>query len=121
MRSPWWPPCGSGQMNTPGGENGVERRGELGVPVADEETETTSSLFQVGGEGAGNLGHPGVVGVGGDAQQMHDPAFDLDHEEDVVAAEQHGVDREEVGRQHTLGLGSEELCPGRAGSPRSGR
>ena len=48
-----------------GGDQGpsVERRGELGVPVADEEAETTTGIFESAGEVAGDLGHPEIVGV----------------------------------------------------------
>jgi hypothetical protein len=35
--------------------------------------------------------------------------MDLDHEQHVVATEQHGVDGEEVGGQDQLRLGMEEL------------
>ena len=87
------------------GEYSVERRGELGVPVADEEAETTTGIFESAGEVAGDLGHPEIVGVGGDAEEENHAAFDFDHEQDVAATQQHGVDREEVGRQHALRLG----------------
>lgn len=52
---------------------------------------------------------------------MDDPTFDLDHEEDVVALEEDGVDAEEVGREHSLGLGAQELGPTRTRSPRCRR
>jgi hypothetical protein len=35
----------------------------------------------------------------------------LDHEQDMQPLQQHRVHREEVHRQHTLGLGSQELPP----------
>jgi hypothetical protein len=42
-----------------------------------------------------------------------DPAGgDLDHEQHVQPLQEHGVHGEEVHRQHTLGLGVEELPPG---------
>ena len=74
-----------------------------------------------GAEVAGHLGHPGAVGVGGDAEEVDDAAFDFDHEQHVVAAQQHGVDGEEVGGHDALGLGAEELGPGRTSSPWRGR
>lgn len=44
---------------------------------------------------------------------MHDTPFDFDDEEHVVAAEDHGVDGEEVGGHDVLGLGTEKLGQGR--------
>jgi hypothetical protein len=43
----------------------------------------------------------------------------FDHDEDVEAAKEHGVDVGEVDRGDRVGLCGEELSPGRAGS--SGR
>ncbi len=59
--------------------------GELGIPVADEESEAAARVFEIGGEVAGHLGDPGIVGVGGDAEQVHPSPVDLDHEEHVEA------------------------------------
>ena len=42
------------------------------------------------------LCHPGAVGMGGDAGDVHAPALELDEEEDVQAAQAEGVDGEEV-------------------------
>jgi hypothetical protein len=39
------------------------------------------------------------------------PGRDLDHEQHVQAFEEHRVHREEVHRQHAIGLGSQELPP----------
>lgn len=66
-------------------EHGVEAGGELGVAVAQEEPEALAGLFEVGGEVAGDLGDPGLVGVGSDTEQVNDAPFDLDNEEYVVA------------------------------------
>ena len=41
-----------------GGEYGVEGRGELGVPVADQELQAASLVFEVHQEVAGLLDHP---------------------------------------------------------------
>ncbi len=64
-----------------------------------------------------DLGHPGAVGVGRDAEEVDDAPLELDDEQHVVAAEQDGVDGEEVGGHDGVGLGAEELDPGRSGSP----
>ena len=66
-------------MDTDRGQHGVEAGGELGVAIADEEPEAAPRVFEVGGEVAGDLNHPVTVGVGGDAEQVHDAPLDLDH------------------------------------------
>jgi hypothetical protein len=58
-----------------------------------------------------------AVRVGRDAEQVHDAPFDLDDEEHVVRPHQHGVDGEEVGGNDALGLGAQELGPGRPSAP----
>jgi len=100
-------------------KHSIERGAELCVSILDQEAQATTVLFEVGSEGAGPWGDPGVVGVGGDAEPVDDPTFDLDHEEDIGAPQRHGVDGEEIGCQYTLGLGTEERPPGR--SPAGGR
>lgn len=108
---------GLDRLDADRGEDAVERRGELRVPVAYKETEATACLFEITDEVAGDLGDPGFLGIGTDADKVDDPTFDFDHEQDVMAAEQHGVDGEEVGRQYALGLGAKELGPGRSAPP----
>src|SRR5665213_1152010 len=98
-------------LNTDRGEHLIEAPGELGVSVTDEEAESPPSLFEVGGEVAGNLGHPWTVRVGGDAEDMHDAAVHLDDEQYVEASKEDRVDVEEVGCHDALGLGGEELSP----------
>ena len=87
------------------GHDGVEAGSELGVPVTDEEAELTSVVLQLSHEVAGHLHRPGAVGVGGHTEEVDDAAFDLDHEQSVVPAEQGGVNGEEVGSQDAQGLG----------------
>ena len=47
------------------GEHGVERRGELGIPVPDQELEAISLALEVHQQVTGLLGHPLADGVGG--------------------------------------------------------
>jgi hypothetical protein len=47
---------------------------------------------------------------------VHDAPLCLDHEEHVVAAEEHCIDGEEVGGHDALGLDTEELDPVRSDS-----
>ena len=73
-----------------------------------------TGLGQVADQVPGDLGDKGVAWVLGDPEEVGPPAGVLDGEQDVEALEDHGVDGEEVCRQDALGLGPEELGPGRA-------
>jgi hypothetical protein len=103
------------------GDNGFEvtsREDEQLVVIVDEEPEATACFVEVAHEVAGDLGHPRPGPVGRHTEEVNDASLHFDHEQDVVAAEHDGVDGEEVGGQQALGLGAEELGPGRA--PRLG-
>jgi hypothetical protein len=58
--------------------------------------------------------------MGGDPAQVHPPDPVLDHHKDVEAAQEDGVDVGEADREDRVGLGAEELSPGRAGAARGG-
>jgi hypothetical protein len=61
----------------------VERPGELGVPVADQEPEHGGTVTQVQEEIAGLLGHPRAARVGRDTGQVHPSAVEFDHEQHI--------------------------------------
>ena len=92
-------------------EDGVERGGELAVPVADQEPELVGAVAEVLEQVAGLLGDPGLGGVGGDPGEVHVAAVVHDHDEDVEAAQEHGVDVGEIDREDRVGLRGEELSP----------
>ena len=69
---------------------------------------------------AGLLSDPGAGGVGGDSGEVHAAAAVLDHDEDVVAAEEDVVDVREVHGEDRSGLRGQELLPGRPGPVRRG-
>jgi hypothetical protein len=108
---------GADGLDTDRGEHLVEGGGELGVPVADEESESPAGILQVRGEIAGHLCNPWAVRVGGGSEDVHDPALHFDDDQHVVAPKEDRVDVEEVGGHNALGLGGEELGPGWALSP----
>ena len=85
--------------------------GELGVPVTDQELEICGLIAKIHEQVTGLLGHPSAGGVGGDAQQVHTPGGVFDKEQDVQAAQGHGIDMEEVGREDGFGLGGQEGAP----------
>jgi hypothetical protein len=68
------------------GEHGVERGGELAVPVADQEPEPVGAFAEIHEQVAGLLGDPGAGGVGGDPGEVHVASAVLDHNEDIEAA-----------------------------------
>src|SRR5665811_647650 len=104
-------------LDTDRGEHLVEAPRELGVPVADEEPESTTGILQVRGEIAGHLCGPWAVRVGGGSEDVHDAALYFDDEQHVVAPQEDRVDVEEVRGHNALGLGGEELGPRWALSP----
>jgi hypothetical protein len=66
------------------------------VPVADQEPKLFGAVAEVHEQVAGLLGHPGPGGIGGDSGDVHAAAAVLDHDEDVEAAQEDGVDVGEV-------------------------
>jgi hypothetical protein len=58
--------------------------------------------------------------VGGDPGEVYAAAAVFDHEQDVEATEEDGVDVGEVDRENRLSLGGEELSPGRCRAQGSG-
>jgi hypothetical protein len=55
-----------------------------------------------------------VGGVGGDPGDVHSPCAVLDDDQHVEAAEEDGVDVSEVDGEDRVGLGGQELLPGRS-------
>jgi hypothetical protein len=106
---------GADDADVGAGEHGVEGGGELGISVADQEPELGSAVAEVDQQVAGLLGDPGPRGMGGDPGEVHATSAVLDHDEQVEAAEQDGVDVGEVDGEDRPGLRCQELSPGRAG------
>jgi hypothetical protein len=63
------------------GEDGVERGGELRVPVPDQEPKVIRPRVEVHDQVAGLLGHPHPGGVGRDPREVDPPLLNLDDEE----------------------------------------
>ncbi|WET76191.1 hypothetical protein P3102_18805 [Amycolatopsis sp. QT-25] len=70
-----------------------------------------SAVFKICSEVAGQLGCPGSGRMAGDAEQMDPSGAMLDDERCVQALERDGVNVEEVDREKTVGLGTEERAP----------
>jgi hypothetical protein len=69
------------------GEHGIETGNELGVAIADQETQPLDPIVKVHEQIAGLLGHPRSGRVGRDAREMHRAGAELDEEQDVEPAE----------------------------------
>ena len=81
--------------------------------VTDQEPEPVGVLVKLHQQVAGLLCDPGPGGVCGDSGEVHAAATVLDHEQDVEAVQEHGVDMREVDREDRVGLRGQELSPGR--------
>ena len=101
------------------GEDRVEGGGELGVPIAKQELDRLGALVEVHEQVPGLLGDPGVVRMGGHAEDPDAAGGVLDDCQDVGGGAVEQVNGEEVGGQHRLSLGVEVLRPRR--STTSGR
>jgi hypothetical protein len=101
------------------GEDSVERRGELAVPVTDQEPEPAGALAEVHEQVAGLLGSPASGRMGGNAQDVHGPGLHLHDEQDVHTPQQHGIDMQEVAGQDAGRLAGQELPQGQQGARRN--
>ena len=90
------------------------------LPVADQEPEPIGAVVEVHQQVAGLLGDPGPGGVGGDPGEVHAAPVMLDHQQDVQATEEDGVDVGDVDGEDRVSLRSQELSPGRTGPPGRG-
>src|SRR5664280_1287135 len=81
-------------------EDLVEARGELGVPVMDQELDWMDPIFQHHGQVPRLLDNPGAGRMSGDSGHMYPSSIELDEEQHVEALQQHRVDRKEVTGQH---------------------
>jgi len=78
----------------------IEPSRELGVPVADEETEGFPVLGQDPRELSGLLCDPLTARLGRASREMHTTTAQLDQEEHVESLEPDRLDGEEIYREH---------------------
>jgi len=99
---------------------GTPRRGAsgLGVVVAEQEPDRQLRVVQVHRGVPGLLGDPARVGLGRDADGHHLPGAGMQEERHVQGLQPDRLHREEAARHDPLGLGFEELRPGRPAAPR---
>ena len=87
----------------------VEGTDELGVPVTDQEPDSSALVLEGGCQVPGLLGDPGPDRVGGHAGQEDLATLEVDEEQHIEPAERDRVDVEEVASERASGLGSKEL------------
>ena len=81
---PWYPDRGADDPDVGTGEHGVERSGELAVPVTDQEPEPVGAIAEIHQQLAGLLRDPVAGGVGSNPGEVHAATVVLDYEEDVI-------------------------------------
>ena len=101
-------------------EDRVERSRVVRAAVADHELDPVRLLAEVHDQVAGLLGGPRPGGMQGDSEDADAPGGVLDHGQDVGLGAVQQVGGEQVARQDRLGLGAQELRPGRVCSSRRG-
>ena len=94
-----------------GGEDGVERGGELGVAIADKEPDAAPGVVEIHAEVAGLLGQPGAGRVGGDTQDVYPAAGVLDDEGRVEPVQGDGVEVEQIAGEDRVRLRAQEFSP----------
>jgi len=67
------------------GQDRIELRGELAVPVTNQVSRRRSGFFEIHDEVAGGLGDPGGGWMGGGPEDVDAAAGVFDHREDVHA------------------------------------
>ena len=98
------------------GEDRVERGCVVRAAVADDELDLMRLLAQVHDQVAGLLGGPFPGWMQGDSEDADAPGCVLYHGQDVALGTAGQVGGEEVAGQDRLGLGAQELRPGRSAS-----
>jgi len=97
-----------------GDEHLVEAGGELRVAISDQEPEGPTVLGEISCEVAGDLGDKRAGRMSANTEDVDYAALELNHEQHIELVETDRVHDEEVGGQDALGLGGEELFPGRS-------
>src|ERR1019366_4040324 len=92
----------------------VEAGRELRVLVPDEELHRPARLGQVADQVPGSLSDEAAVWVLSGTKKLYPPGPVLGGKEHIEPLEEHSAHAEEVRGQDALGLGPEELAPGRA-------
>jgi hypothetical protein len=99
-------------------EHVVEGTSELGIVVAEQKPDRHSPIAEIHRGIPGLLSDPRRVRLGRDPGENDPPATEVDEAQPVEDLEPDRLHRVQVARHDALGLGSQELRPGRAGASR---
>jgi hypothetical protein len=83
---PWCSYRGADDAEADAREHRVERGGELGISVANQEPEPAGVVAEVHEQVASLLSYPGTGGMAGDPRDVHPTGSVLDHDEYIEAA-----------------------------------
>jgi len=97
-------------------EHTIERGGELGVAIAEEQLRFDAPLLQLPDDVPGLLRHPGGGRLRGAARDEDAARVHFDEEEDVEGLQPDGLDDEEVTGDERPGVGTKERPPGQTRS-----
>jgi len=95
------------------GEDRIERRGESGVSVSEQERQGAGTVGEIHQQVAGGLGGPCTGRMGTHPGQRRPAGAMLDRDQRVDPLEKHGIDVHKVHSEDGLGLGGEKLPPTR--------
>lgn len=85
---------------------------ELGIPVPNQDSGPPVRFVEVPHQVPGLLGDPGGSGMLRAAGDEHPPGLELDKAQHEQRLQPERLDREEVTREHPLGVDAEEGAPG---------
>ena len=109
---PWCPHRCDEHPDPPIGKYRFERSGDLRIPIADQQPESTDAVSEPHDQVAGLLRHPLPHRMRRHTQHVDPASRHLDDKQHLQLLQQHRVRCEEVYGQYTSGLGLEELPPG---------
>jgi hypothetical protein len=101
-------------LGASGTEDLIERGGEAGVPVVQDELHPRPGIHQVHEQVPGLLDHPRLDRMPGGSEDAYPARAVLYNGKDVDLRSVEQAGREEVQRQDPLRLGPQELSPARS-------
>lgn len=108
---PRWPRRSFDDVDTFGGEHGVEGIGERGVPVTDQEAKRADLIIEIHQQVPGGLRGAGRSRISAHPQEMNLSDAHFHDEQDVKTVQPDGVEAEEVGGQKPGGLSAQKRQP----------
>lgn len=92
-------------------EDSVKGLGELAVIVVDQEVKGASVIIEFPDQLSGLLRDPNLVGVCGDAREVHSTCVQFDEEQNIESLQPDGLDSEEITCQDLFLVMAHQLSP----------